>query len=64
MTFDGSPIKALLDDAVSKGAVHGIAAMVVDRSGTLFHRAAGEAGRLTMFRNASNPSRLGISGTN
>ena len=43
MTFDGSAIKALLDDAVSKGAVHGIAAVVVNRSGPLFHHAAGEA---------------------
>ncbi|KFG94761.1 beta-lactamase [Burkholderia paludis] len=53
MTFDGSAIKALLDDAVSKGVVHGIAAVVVDRSGPLFHHAVGEAGRQTMFRNAS-----------
>ncbi|MGA7812894.1 serine hydrolase domain-containing protein, partial [Caballeronia sp.] len=53
MTFDGSAIKALLDDAVSKGAVHGIAAMVVDRSGPVFQHAAGEAGEHTMFRNAS-----------
>jgi methyl acetate hydrolase len=53
MTFDGSAIKALLDDAVSKGAVHGIAAMVVDRSGPLFQYAAGEAQQDTMFRNAS-----------
>ncbi len=53
MSFDGSAIKALLDGAVSKGAVHGIAAVVVDRSGQLFHHAAGEAGERTMFRNAS-----------
>jgi methyl acetate hydrolase len=53
MSFDGSAIKALLDDAVSKGAIHGIAAVVVDRSGPLFHHAAGEAGRNAMFRNAS-----------
>lgn len=53
MTFDGSGIKALLDDVVAKGAVHGIAAVVVDRNGQLFHRAAGEAGQRTMFRNAS-----------
>lgn len=53
MTFDGSAIKTLLDDAVSKGAVHGIAAMVVGRDGPLFHHAAGEAGPQTMFRNAS-----------
>ena len=53
MSFDGSAIKALLDDAVSKGAIHGIAAVVVDRSGPLFHHAAGEAGQNAMFRNAS-----------
>jgi CubicO group peptidase (beta-lactamase class C family) len=53
MSFDGSAIKALLDGAVSKGAVHGIAAVVVDRSGLIFHHAAGEAGERTMFRNAS-----------
>jgi hypothetical protein len=39
MTFDGSAIKALLDDAVWNGAVHGVAALVVDRSGPLFHHA-------------------------
>jgi CubicO group peptidase (beta-lactamase class C family) len=53
MSFNGSAIKALLDGAVSKGSVHGIAAVVVDRSGCLFHHAAGEAGERTMFRNAS-----------
>ena len=53
MSFNGSAIKALLDGAVSKGAVHGIAAMVIDRGGLLFHHAAGEAGERTMFRNAS-----------
>ena len=53
MTFDGSAIEALLDDAVSKGAIHGIAALVVDRSGPVFHHAAGESSPQTMFRNAS-----------
>ena len=53
MAFDGSAIKALLDGAVSKGALHGVAAVVVDRSGQLFHHAAGEAGERTLFRNAS-----------
>lgn len=53
MTFDGSAIKTLLDSAVSKGTVHGIAVLVVDRSGPLFHHAAGEAGEHSMFRNAS-----------
>jgi CubicO group peptidase (beta-lactamase class C family) len=53
MTFDGSAIKALLDRAVSRGSVHGIAAMVVGRGGPLFHHAAGEAGENAMFRNAS-----------
>jgi CubicO group peptidase (beta-lactamase class C family) len=53
MAFDGSAIKALLDGAVSNGAAHGIAAVVVDRNGQLFHHAAGEARERTMFRNAS-----------
>jgi CubicO group peptidase (beta-lactamase class C family) len=44
---------ALLDGAVSKGIVHGVAAVVVDRSGQLFHHAAGEAHERTLFRNAS-----------
>ncbi|SCK30394.1 CubicO group peptidase, beta-lactamase class C family [Variovorax sp. HW608] len=53
MSFDGSAIKALLDGAVSKGAVHGMAALVVDRNGPVFHHAAGEAGVNTMYRIAS-----------
>ena len=53
MAFDGSAIKSLLDGAVSKGALHGVAALVVDRNGPLFHHAAGEAGERTLFRNAS-----------
>jgi CubicO group peptidase (beta-lactamase class C family) len=53
MAFDGAAIKALLDGAVSNGAVHGIAAVVVDRNGQLFHHAAGEAREHTLFRNAS-----------
>ncbi|PQV53182.1 serine hydrolase [Paraburkholderia sp. BL21I4N1] len=53
MTFDGSAIKTLLDNAVSTGGIHGIAAVVVDRDGPLFHHAAGEASQHTMFRNAS-----------
>lgn len=53
MAFDGSEIKALLDGAVAGGAVHGVAAMVVDRNGPLFHHAAGEANERTLFRNAS-----------
>ena len=53
MAFDGSAIVALLDGAVSNGTVHGVAAVAVDRSGQLFHHAAGEAGERTLFRNAS-----------
>ena len=53
MAFDGSAIKALLDGAVAKGAVHGIAAVMVDRNAALFHHAAGEADERTLFRNAS-----------
>ena len=53
MAFDGSAIQTLLDTAVAQGVVHGIAAMVVDRHGPLFHHAAGEADEHTLFRNAS-----------
>lgn len=53
MSFDGSAIKALLDGAVSKGALHGVSALVVDRNGPVFHHAAGEASANTMYRNAS-----------
>jgi CubicO group peptidase (beta-lactamase class C family) len=53
MAFDGTGIRVLLDAAAAKGAVHGIAAVVVDRDGELFHHAAGEANARTMFRNAS-----------
>lgn len=53
MAFNGSAIAVLLDAAVSKGALHGVAAVVVDRNGQLFHHAAGEASERTLFRNAS-----------
>ncbi|MDH4391033.1 MAG: serine hydrolase [Aquabacterium sp.] len=53
MAFDGSAIQALLQGAVAKGAVHGVAAIVVDRHGVLFQGAAGEATSNTLFRNAS-----------
>ena len=36
MAFDGSAIQALLQGAVAKGALHGVAALVVDRQGVLF----------------------------
>ena len=53
MAFDGSEISALLNQVVASGALHGVAAVVVDRNGQLFHHAAGEANERTMFRNAS-----------
>ena len=53
MAFDGSAIQALLERAVTSGRLHGIAALVVDRNGLLFHHAAGEANARTLFRNAS-----------
>ncbi|MDM0034871.1 serine hydrolase domain-containing protein [Variovorax sp. J22P271] len=53
MAFNGSAIAALLDAAVTKGALHGVAAVVVDRNGPLFHHAAGEASERSLFRNAS-----------
>ena len=62
MAFDGSAIKALLDGAVAKGAVHGIAAVVVDRNGPLFHHAAGEANERTLFRNASMTKAVATTG--
>lgn len=62
MAFDGSAIKALLDGAVAKGTVHGIAALVVDRNGALFHHAAGEANEHTLFRNASMTKAVATTG--
>ena len=62
MAFDGSAIKALLDGAVAKGAVHGVAALVVDRNGALFHHAAGEANERTLFRNASMTKAVATTG--
>ncbi|WP_233835474.1 serine hydrolase domain-containing protein [Paraburkholderia sp. ZP32-5] len=53
MAFDGSKIRNLLDRVASNGSVHGIAAVVVDRNGQIFHHAAGEASERSMFRNAS-----------
>ena len=53
MAFDGSAIRSLLDGVVAKGALHGVAALVVGRDGPLFHHAAGEAKPDTVFRNAS-----------
>jgi len=62
MAFDGSAIRALLDGAVAQGAVHGIAALVVDRKGTLYHHAAGEANERTLFRNASMTKAVATTG--
>ena len=62
MAFDGSAIRALLDGAVAKGAVHGISALVVDRNGALFHHAAGEANERTLFRNASMTKAVATTG--
>ena len=62
MAFDGSNIRTLLDGAVSQGAVHGIAALVVGRDGPLFHHAAGEADAGTLFRNASMTKAVATTG--
>jgi len=62
MAFDGSAIKTLLDGAVAKGSVHGIAALVVDRNGALFHHAAGEADEATLFCNASMTKAVATTG--
>ncbi len=53
MAFDGSAIQALLQGAVANGALHGVAALVVDRQSVLFQGAAGEASADTLYRNAS-----------
>lgn len=62
MAFDGSAVRAVLDGAVAKGAVHGIAALVVGRDGPLFHHAAGEARADTVFRNASMTKAVATTG--
>jgi len=62
MAFDGSAIRALLDGAVSKGAVHGVAALVVDRQGVLFQHTAGEAHERTLYRNASMTKAVATTG--
>ena len=62
MAFDGSTIRALLDGAVAKGAVHGIAALVVGRDGPLFQHAAGEANERTLYRNASMTKAVATTG--
>jgi methyl acetate hydrolase len=53
MSFDGSAIDRLLEDAVDNGTCHGVAALVVDRDGVLHQSFAGAAAPDTMFRNAS-----------
>lgn len=62
MAFDGSAIKALLDGAVARGALHGVAALVVDRNGPLFQHAAGEANERTLYRNASMTKAVATTG--
>jgi CubicO group peptidase (beta-lactamase class C family) len=62
MAFDGSAIRSLLDGAVAKGAVHGIAALVVGRDGPLFQHAAGEANEGTLYRNASMTKAVATTG--
>jgi methyl acetate hydrolase len=53
MSFDGTAIDQLLQDAVGAGTFSGVSAIVVDRDGVLHHGTAGSAGPQTMFRNAS-----------
>lgn len=53
MGFDGSGIDRLLQDAVTSGTCHGVAALVVDRDGVLHEGFAGAAAPDTLFRNAS-----------
>jgi methyl acetate hydrolase len=53
MSFDGTAIDQLLEDAVGAGTYSGVSAIVVDRDGVLHHGVAGSARQDTMFRNAS-----------
>jgi methyl acetate hydrolase len=53
MSFDGTAIDQLLEDAVGAGTYSGVSAIVVDRDGVLHHATAGSARADTMFRNAS-----------
>jgi CubicO group peptidase (beta-lactamase class C family) len=51
--FDGSAIAQLLNDAVDRGALAGVAAIVVSAEGPLHRSDAGTVNAGTMFRNAS-----------
>jgi methyl acetate hydrolase len=62
MGFDGTVIDQLLRSAVDGGTFSGVAAIVVDRDGVLYEGTAGEAGRHTMFRNASMTKALATTG--
>jgi methyl acetate hydrolase len=62
MGFDGTGIDELLSASVDIGTYSGVAAIVVDRDGVLYHGAAGDAGRDTMFRNASMTKALATTG--
>lgn len=62
MGFDGTGIDQLLHSAVDGGTFSGVAAIVIDRDGVLYHGTAGEAGRNTMFRNASMTKALATTG--
>jgi methyl acetate hydrolase len=60
--FDGTRIDQVLNGAVDIGTYSGVAAIVVDRDGVLYHGTAGDAGRDTMFRNASMTKALATTG--
>ena len=62
MGFDGTGIDQLLNSAVDGGTYCGVAAIIVDRDGVMHHGTAGEAGRDTMFRNASMTKALATTG--
>jgi CubicO group peptidase (beta-lactamase class C family) len=47
---------------VAKCAVHGIAALVVDRQRVMFQHAAGEASECTLYRNASMTKAVATTG--
>lgn len=62
MGFDGTGLDQLLNGAVDAGTFDGVAAIVVDRDGFLYHGAAGGASQETMFRNASLTKALATTG--
>ncbi|WP_249009278.1 serine hydrolase [Conexibacter sp. DBS9H8] len=53
MAIDGSELDGVLAGAVERGAVHGVAGLIVHRDGVLYDGRAGAARADTLYRNAS-----------